>query len=86
MLSRHPQPITWRCSQENSDFAGHSIDRESFLREVRNEVAPPFLSALFVMAVVEEGGGEGASDGNKDEPITRWKLEMEVREACSCMR
>jgi len=53
---------------------------------VRNEVAPSSLSALFVVAVVEKGGGKGAGDGEEDEPITRGELEAEIGETCSGVR
>lgn len=53
---------------------------------MRNEVAPSFLSALFVVAVVEKGGGKGAGDGEEDEPITRGELEAEIGETCSGVR
>lgn len=44
----------------------------------------PFLvSFLLMMAVVEEGGGEGARDREENQPVAGWKLEPETWESCN---
>ena len=56
------------------------------MRKVGNNVAPSRLSALFVVTVIEEGGGEGAGYGEEDEPVTGGKLEAEVGKTCEVVR
>ena len=44
---------------------------------MRDGVAPFSLGSTFLGAVVDDGGGEGASDGKEDEPVAGGELEAE---------
>lgn len=44
---------------------------------MRHEIAPSLLGFFLVMAVVEESGGEGAGNGEENEPIARGEFELE---------
>lgn len=45
---------------------------------MRDEVAPSLLGPFSVVAIVQDGGGEGSSDGEEDEPVAGWELEAKV--------
>ena len=47
---------------------------------MRDSTAPPLLRFLFVVAVIEYCGGEGAGDGEEDKPIPRGELGSQSRE------
>lgn len=54
------------------------VDGQRLQSEVGDEGAPFALGALFFKPVVEECGGEGAGDGEEDQPVSGWKSEAEV--------
>lgn len=45
---------------------------------MRYDFAPSSLSRLLVVAVVQKGGGEGARDREKDEPVAGWETETKI--------
>lgn len=45
--------------------------------DMGNKIAPSLLCPFFMVAVVKDGGCEGASDGKKYEPIAGGKFELE---------
>ena len=68
------------CSEENGDFAGHLPCGKWFESEVRDGVAPFSLGAALKSAVIDDGGSEGASDGEEYEPVARREFEAETGE------
>ena len=48
---------------------------------MRHQITPSLLGLFLVMAVVKDGGSEGASDGEEDEPIARGEFELESGES-----
>lgn len=45
---------------------------------MRDQSAPILLSQFLLSSIVEERTGEGASDREEDEPVTRGKFPAEV--------
>ena len=75
VLSRRPQPVPWRCRQVYCEFARHLLGRQGFASDVRDEISPLLLGATGLPFVVEDGGGEGAGEGEEDGPVAGRKPE-----------
>ena len=75
VLSRRPQPVPWRCRQVYRKFAGHLLGRQRFAGNVRDKIGPFLLGAAGLPFVVEDGGGEGAGEGEEDGPVAGRKPE-----------
>lgn len=49
---------------------------------MRDEVAPSLLGPFSVVAIIQDGGGEGSSNREEDEPVAGWELEAKVGHSC----
>ncbi len=79
MLPRTPQTISRRRSEVDGELPRHVLRIQRFTREVRDDVAPFLFGAAGLVFVVEDGGGDGAGEGEEDEPVAG--RETEAREA-----
>lgn len=78
VLSCAPQTIARRRGQVDCQLPLQGVDREGFEGKMRYECTPFVLGQFLLMPIIQECRGEGAGDGEEDQPVSGRKSEAEV--------